>query len=222
MKAMILAAGLGTRMRPLTLNTPKPLLKINQHTLIEEHIFKLRNAGFTEIIINTWHLAEQIHNYLGDGQNYGLQVHYSDEQNEPEPLETAGGIKKALHYFNNEVFLVINGDIYSDFPLQNHFELNHYLAHLVLVNNPEHHLEGDFAIQSGLLKNSGQPKYTFSGIGYYHPDFFKQVKIEPTPLAPLLRQFADQNAITAEHYSGKWLDIGTVERLEQLRMQLSG
>lgn len=216
MKAMILAAGRGERMRPLTDTTPKPLLKIDNYCLIEHHIFNLKAAGFTDIIINTAWLAEAIHKKLGDGSQYGVNIQYSDEN---EALETGGGIKNALSLLGDKVFLVVNGDVWCDY---NYSKLptleKNNLAHLILVNNPVHNSEGDFSIKENMLSNKPENKLTFSGIGLYKADFFKQ-KEAKFPLAPLLRSAADENKISAEYFSGIWIDIGTPERLEQLRNQ---
>ncbi len=152
MKAMILAAGRGERMRPLTDETPKPLLKINQFCLIEHHIINLKSAGITELVINTAWLAEQIHQYLGDGSNYGVSIQYSDEG---QALETGGGINKALPLLGDDYFLVVNGDVWCDYEFKTLPTLKaDHLAHLVLVNNPEQHPGGDFSIESGLLSNN--------------------------------------------------------------------
>lgn len=213
MNAIILAAGLGKRMRPLTLETPKPLLKVGQYSLIEHHIFSLKKANIKNIVINTFWLADKIHQQLGDGGNYGVNIQYSDEKE--SPLETAGGIKKALSLIDSEQFVVVNGDIYCDYPFKQH-NLNNKLAHLILVNNPKHNPNGDFAISDGLLQNKGKTKFTYSGIGYYSKALFQATKIEPTPLAPLLRTQADNLAISAELYQGTWTDVGTPERLVSL------
>lgn len=216
MKAMILAAGRGERMRPLTDTTPKPLLEIDGHCLIEHHIFNLKEAGFTDIVINTAWLAEKIHRKLGNGSQYGVNIQYSDEQ---EALETGGGIKNALDLLTDDVFLVINGDVWCDYDYSKLPTLDkNNLAHLVLVNNPKHNSTGDFSIQENMLSNHSENKLTFSGIGLYRANFFKQ-KENKFPLAPLLRLAADENKISAEYFSGVWIDIGTPERLEQLRNQ---
>lgn len=216
MKAMILAAGRGERMRPLTDTTPKPLLKIDDYCLIEHHIFNLKTAGFTDIVINTAWLAEKLHQKLGDGNQYGVNIQYSDEK---EALETGGGIKNALGILADEVFLVVNGDVWCDYDYSKLPALEKdNLAHLVLVNNPIHNTEGDFSIHEKKLSNRPEDKLTFSGIGLYRADFFKQ-KDDKFPLAPLLRLAADENKISAEYFSGVWIDIGTPKRLEQLRNQ---
>lgn len=217
MKAMILAAGRGERMRPLTDSTPKPLLEIDEHCLIEHHIFQLKAAGFTDLVINTAWLAERIHQKLGNGSQYGVSIQYSDEK---EALETGGGIKKALHLLGNGSFLVVNGDVWCDYDYSNLPILSkNNLAHLILVNNPEHNVNGDFSIQQGMLSNDSDNKLTFSGIGLYRAELFKQSE-DKFPLAPLLRQAANENKVSAEHYSGTWVDIGTPERLEQLRKEI--
>ena len=226
MKAMILAAGRGERMRPLTDHTPKPLLKVGGKPLIVWHLERLAKAGFKEIVINHAHLGKQIEQALGNGAQWGLSIQYSPEK---IALETAGGIANALHLLGSEPFLVVNGDIYTDFdftvltpsPLMGEGggegEIHQNLAHLVLVNNPPQHPNGDFAIQEGMLKNTGTQMLTFSGVGVYHPDLFAEVvKGHPAKLAPLLRKAIAENAATAQYYAGVWHDIGTPERLAEL------
>ena len=214
MKAMILAAGLGSRMRPLTNNTPKPLLKIGGKPLIVWHIERLKEAGFSEIIINVAYLGQQIIDYLGDGSDYGVQLYFSDEQNEGA-LETAGGIIKALPLLS-DTFLVVNGDIWTEYQFSNDFVLpSTVLAHLVLIDNPEHNLEGDF------LLDGTDEKYTFSGIGYYSKKMFNELNYGKQGLAPLLFKAIDEKSLSSEHYAGVWHDIGTPERLEFLNKQLS-
>ena len=214
MKAMILAAGRGERMRPLTDTTPKPLLKVDELCLIEHHIFNLKKAGFTDLVINTAWLAEKIHNKLGDGSNYGVNISYSDEG---EALETGGGIKRALPLLGEDNFLVVNGDVWCDYDYKNLPHLkDDCLAHLILVDNPEQHPEGDFSIKEGFLSNNKNKKKTYSGIGIYSPKLFTQ-KEDRFPLGPILRSAADNNKISAEYYAGLWLDIGTPERLQKLQ-----
>lgn len=221
---MILAAGHGTRMRPLTDHTPKPLLKAGGKPLIVWHIEKLAQAGFKDIIINIAWLGDQIPQALGNGEKYGVNLYYSDEQKEGA-LETAGGIIKALPLLGNKPFLVTNGDVWCDYKYSNHNPLSDdKLAHLILVNNPPHHPEGDFALpqqeNTPLLKNNGKPKYTYSGIGYYHPQLFKNLPQGKRPLAPLLRKAIANRHITGELFKGNWRDIGTPERLDELDQDL--
>jgi MurNAc alpha-1-phosphate uridylyltransferase len=224
MKAMILAAGHGTRMKPLTDHTPKPLLKVGGKPLIVWHIEKLQKAGFKDIIINIAWLGEQIPKALGDGSQFGVNLYYSDEQKEGA-LETAGGIIKALPFFNEEPFLVVNGDVWCDYEFSNNNPLSaDDLAHLVLVNNPEHNPDGDFSLNKQRIKREGgnvnNKKLTFSGIGYYHPDLFKSLPQGKRPLAPLLRNSMDNNKVSGELFTGDWRDIGTPERLEELDILL--
>jgi len=218
MKAMILAAGLGTRMRPLTDKTPKPLLKVGGIPLILWHIERLAHDGFTEIVINIAHLGNQITEALGDGSEWGVHITYSDEQEEGA-LESAGGIVKALPFLGDEPFLVVNGDIWSDYDFQDHRKLSEgTLAHLILVPNPEHNPEGDFALIDNKVVDA--KAYTFSGIGYYSPKLFEGVPYGKSTLAPLLRAAMKEGKVTGELYEGEWLDIGTHERLELLNAQL--
>ncbi len=217
--AMILAAGRGERLRPLTDETPKPLIEVAGKKLIEYHIDRLKSAGVTRLVINTAWLAEKIHAALGDGANYGVSIRYSDEG---EALETAGGIIRALPLLD-EQFIVVNGDVWCDFDYTEWMhQPSSYEAHVLLVDNPEHNAEGDFAIDNGLLANSGDPRYTYSGIGIYSKAFFAGQAAEKAPLAPLLRNKSEQKKVSAQHYGGKWTDVGTVERLRRLQQQLPG
>ncbi len=219
MKAMILAAGRGERLRPLTDETPKPLLKVAGKSLIEHHLQNLADAGFKEIIINTAWLAEKIHQQLGNGERYGVSISYSDEG---EALETAGGIINALPLLGNEPFLVVNGDIYCDFDFSTLAELDSNIqSHLILVNNPEHNQHGDFSLQHGLIKNTGDTKYTFSGIGIYSTDFFAGQPSTALPLAPIIRNKCENNLVSGQFYDGLWTDVGTIERLQELDQKLT-
>jgi MurNAc alpha-1-phosphate uridylyltransferase len=220
MKAMILAAGHGTRMRPLTNHTPKPLLLAGGKPLIVWHIEKLARAGFQDIIINLAWLGWQIPAALGDGSRWQVRLHYSNEQQEGA-LETAGGIIKALPLLGEEPFLVVNGDVWCDYPCQPYPLADHDLAHLLLVNNPVHNTHGDFALFDGRILDAGEPRYTFSGIGYYHPQLFAGLPYGKRPLAPLLRAAMQQGQVSGEHFSGDWRDIGTPERLAELDRDLS-
>jgi MurNAc alpha-1-phosphate uridylyltransferase len=230
MKAMILAAGRGERMRPLTDKMPKPLLKVGGKPLIVWHLERLAKAGFKEIVINHAHLGEQIEAALGNGTDWGVSIQYSSEK---VALETAGGIANALPLLGDEPFLVVNGDTYTDFdfavlthlsapsPLKGEgwgeSEVVQNLAHLMLVDNPPQHPQGDFAIEADVLKHTGAQMLTFSGVGVYHPDLFRDiVKGEPAKLAPLLRKAIDNKRATAQYYQGIWHDIGTPERLKYL------
>ncbi len=219
MKAMILAAGRGERMRPLTDNTPKPLLKVGGKPLIVWHLENLARAGFKEIIINHAYLGEQIENFLGNGKSWHLNIQYSPEK---IALETAGGIANAMPLLTEngkkiEPFLVVNGDVFTEINFVNLHLAKTNLAHLVLVENPPQHPNGDFAIEQGYLKNDGEKKYTFSGVGVYHPDLFSEIpKGQSAKLAPLLRQAIEKNAASAEFFNGVWHDIGTPERLDVL------
>lgn len=215
MKAMILAAGRGERMRPLTNLTPKPLLPVAGKPLIVHTILKLVSAGFTDIVINHAHLGKQIENALGNGRQFGASLRYSPEGE--QALETAGGIINALPLLGNDVFLVVNGDIATDFP---YHEVNRQqvdLAHLILVDNPEHHAHGDFGLNSdGYVIENGLEQFTFSGIGLYRPELFSETPASFRKLGPLLRQAVAKQRVTGQKYSGFWMDIGTPERLQQL------
>jgi N-acetyl-alpha-D-muramate 1-phosphate uridylyltransferase len=215
MKAMILAAGRGERMRPLTDHTPKPLLPVASKPLIEHTINRLVSAGFTDIVINHAHLGQQIEDKLGNGKAFGANITYSPE--DEQALETAGGIINALPLLGNEVFLVVNGDIATDFPFAELKKITVDLAHIVLVDNPVHHEHGDFAIDSaGQVTENDNQRFTFSGIGLYHPDLFSATPPGKSKLAPLLREAIAAKKVTGQHYSGFWMDIGTPERLQEL------
>jgi N-acetyl-alpha-D-muramate 1-phosphate uridylyltransferase len=217
MKAMILAAGRGERMRPLTDNTPKPLLSCAGKPLIQPTLEALVAAGFCDIVINLAHLGDQISDYFGNGQSLGANILYSNEGE--KGLETAGGIIKALPLLGDQPFLVINGDIASDYPLKKLQHKSFDLAHLVLVDNPSHHPDGDFCLHhDGKLSEHGYKKLTFSGIGLYHPELFSGLKPESQKLGPILRQQMTNSKISGEKHAGFWMDIGTPERLQQLAL----
>ena len=212
MKAMLLAAGRGERMRPLTDTTPKPLLRIGGQTMIERHILALARAGITELVINHAHLGDQLVAALGDGHAYGVGITWSAE---PEgALETGGGIFNALPLLGDAPFLVVNADIWTDFPFSGLAEDIDGLAHLVMVDNPEHNPGGDFSLSGGRLARRGPAMLTFSGIGVYRPALFAGCSPGAFPLAPLLRKAMDAEQVSGEHYRGGWFDIGTPERLE--------
>jgi MurNAc alpha-1-phosphate uridylyltransferase len=215
---MILAAGRGERMRPLTDRTPKPLLEVGGKPLIQYHIEALRDAGFRELLVNHAHLGKQIVEWLGDGAQFGVHIDYSAE---PEgALETGGGIKQALPLLGEQPFLVINGDIWTDYPYQQLYREPEGLAHLVMIDNPPHHPEGDFQLNGRRLKVGGNSKLTFSGIGLYRPDLFTDSPDGAFPLAPLLRRAMQAGEVSGEYFQGRWLDIGTPQRLAELNREL--
>ncbi|MGR9086485.1 MAG: N-acetylmuramate alpha-1-phosphate uridylyltransferase MurU [Gammaproteobacteria bacterium] len=215
MKAMILAAGRGERMRPLTDHTPKPLLAVAGKPLIERTISQLVAAGFADIVINHAHLGQQIEEALGDGSRLGARLQYSPEGD--QALETAGGIINALPLLGDGVFLVVNGDIATDFPYAELRAKNVDLAHLILVENPGHHASGDFGLDGGgRVFENGEQLFTFSGIGLYRPDLFRGLPGGIRKLGPLLREAIARGKVSGQMYSGFWMDIGTAERLQQL------
>ncbi len=223
MKAMILAAGRGERMRPLTDATPKPLLEVGGKPLIVWHLEALAQAGVHDIVINHAWLGEQIEAQLGDGRAYGVHIDYSAER--PEALETAGGIIQALPLLGDAPFLVINGDIWTDYPLadlRKRFLPPGELARLVMVDNPPQHSDGDFALSDGVLIAEGEPRLTFSGIGVYSPELFAELAPGRRALAPILRAAMAAGKISGEYYQGQWFDIGAPERLRELDERLSG
>ena len=221
MKAMILAAGHGERMRPLSDVTPKPLLQAGGKPLIVWTLERLRDGGIREIVINHAHLGAQIESALGDGDRYGVRIRYSPER---EALETAGGIANALDLLGDAPFIAVAGDIYCDWDFAKicSRDLAGNLAHLVLVPNPPHHLEGDFALDHSALRNDGLPRHTFSGIALYHPRLFAGLAPGSRhKLAPLLREAADAGKASGELHTGHWFDIGTPQRLAELDQRLS-
>ncbi|MDM1021229.1 nucleotidyltransferase family protein [Acinetobacter sp. VNK23] len=219
MKAMILAAGLGNRMRPLTLHTPKPLLEVGGKPLIVWHIEKLQKVGVTEIVINTAWLGEKLANALGDGSQFGVKILWSHEG---EGLETAGGIINALPLLGDEPFILVNGDVWTtmDFASLLDVQLGEQQAHLVLVENPPQHLKGDFILSNGLAYTFEQEQLgealTYSGIAVLHPWMFAGLENGKRPLAPLLKQAMQQQQVSAEKMQAVWVDVGTPERLQQL------
>ena len=214
MKAMILAAGRGERMRPLTDDTPKPLLRIGGQTLIEHHVHALAQAGITELVINHAYLGDQLVRALGDGNAYGVSITWSPEPD--DALETGGGIHNALPLLGDAPFLVVNADVWTDYPFEDLPNAPDGLAHLVMVDNPAHHPDGDFALSNGQLSQQGPHRLTFSGIGVYRPALFADCTPGAFPLAPLLRAAMDKDAVSGEHYTGRWFDIGTPERLAEV------
>jgi MurNAc alpha-1-phosphate uridylyltransferase len=212
MKAMILCAGRGERMRPLTDTIPKPLLKVGDKPLVVWHIEKLKRCGFEDIVINIAHLGYKIPKALGDGSKWGVKITYSDEQ-EGKALESAGGIKKALHLLG-DTFLVVNGDVFCKYDFDVDFDLKDKLAHLILVPNPPHNKDGDFSLDAQIVTND--KNYTFSGIGYYSYKLFDDVEEKKIPLAPILRDAIDKKLISGELFDGIWHDIGTPQRLKEI------
>lgn len=225
---MILAAGRGARMRPLTDHTPKPLLEVGGKPLIVWHIERLVRANITDLIINHAHLGMQLEHHLGDGRRYGAHIQYSAEG---EALETAGGIAQARSLLGEEIFAVVNGDIYCDYDFTRlpacsaRMLRMQDLAHLVLVANPAHHPQGDFALQGSRVAPASPSllatTLTFSGIGLYQPTLFNGiVRGSKAPLAPLLRAQITLDKVSGEHHHGAWIDVGTPQRLSELDAQL--
>lgn len=221
MKAMILAAGKGERMRPLTLETPKPLLQAGGKPLVVHQIEKLARAGFRELVINPSWLGDKLEAALGDGAFYDVSIHYSPE---PSPLETAGGIRQALDALASDEqpwFLVVNGDIWTDFDFSRLTPSAGDQAVLVLTDNPPQHPEGDFALDTaGRVTADGERKLTFSGISLLHRSLFESLEPGYHKLAPILREAMARGTVAGLHHSGEWQDIGTPERLAQLDQQL--
>ena len=216
MIAMILAAGRGERMRPLTNTIPKPLLEIRGKPLIVYQIEALAKAGIKQLVINTGVMGEKISQYLGTGEEFGVSIQYSPEGD--NPLETAGGIVNALTLLGKDPFIVTNADIFTDFDysvLPKKLDMD---AHLVLVKNPSHNPDGDFALKKGKILNKGEQKYTYSGIGVYSPNLFRECPSGPYPLAPLLHCSAQAEQLGGELYSGVWIDVGTPERLNEINI----
>ena len=223
MKAMILAAGRGTRMLPLTAGRPKPLLEVGGKPLLEHHILNLREAGFSQLVVNAAYLAGQIEAFCGDGSRWGLEITVSVE---PEPLETAGGIIQALPLLGDNPFAVVSGDIWCPYPFQTLCSIPVLPggAHLVLTQNPEHNPQGDFSLTSAgavdFLRE--QPGLTYTGIGVFHPDFFAGLAQGSRPLRPLLDRAIEARLVTGQQWTDEWIDIGTPERLAHLDRRLQG
>lgn len=218
MRAMILAAGRGERLRPLTDATPKPLISVGAKPMIEYHLENLAAAGFSEVVINTGHLGEQLPTALGNGRRFGLNIQYSEEP--PEALETGGGIFNALPLLGNAPFTVISGDIWCDFDLHALRNVKCDYAHLVMVPNPAHHPNGDLSLHYGRLRSQGPNRCTFSGIAVYHPRLFAASSPGRWRITSLLMETADQHLVTGQLHHGAWFDSGTPERLQALRKYL--
>ncbi len=223
MKAMILAAGRGERMRPLTDTTPKPLLMAGGKPLIVWHLQRLAACGFRDVVINHAHLGGQIEAALGDGNAFGLSIRYSPEP--PGALETAGGIAHALPLLGGEPFLVVNGDVWCDWDFRRAYALADRFAHLVFVDNPPQHAGGDFCLDGEIVRYASEragPTYTYAGTGVFSPGFFADVPDGTVmKLRPLLDATIARRLVTGEHHAGRWVDVGTPERLDELDRELS-
>jgi len=220
MRAMVLAAGLGERMRPLTDSQPKPMLEVDGKPLLQYHIEALAKAGIGHIVINHSRYGEQIEDFFGNGQNFGVEIIYSGEGD--MPLETAGGVKKALPLLGDDPFLVVNADIWTTFDFSCLKSRHDSIVHLVLVDNPSQYLEGDFFLQGERLIPEGINRLTYSGIGVYSPGFFSDIEYGKAPLGPLLHAAIAKGVVSAEKLNGEWFDIGTPERLNELNKSLQG
>lgn len=218
MQAMILAAGRGERLRPLTDQTPKPMLEVGGQTLIGRHLERLAAAGVIEVVINTAWLGKQIEEYIDDGSRWGLRAVYSRE---PEgALETGGGILKAMPLLGHEPFWLVNGDIWTDFSFSRLPCEPHSDAHLVLVDNPPHNHHGDFSLEDGLVHNYGEQMLTFAGIAALRPKLWSGYRPGNFPLAPILRHAAELGRVSGDYWGGAWHDIGSPERLQAARQAL--
>lgn len=216
---MILAAGRGERLRPLTDTTPKPLIEVGGKPLIVHHLDNLARAGFTDVVINLGWLGEQIPAALGDGSRFGLRIHYSPEP--PGALETAGGIVHALELLGDAPFLVVSGDVLCDYPFDTLYQREmETLAHLVMVDNPPHHPGGDFGIAKNLIVPDSSSQLTFSGIALFRPELFSPLEPGVRPLRPVLESAIAAAVVSGEHYQGRWFDTGTPERLDAARVSL--
>jgi MurNAc alpha-1-phosphate uridylyltransferase len=212
---MVLAAGRGQRLRPLTDTTPKPLLAVHGKPLIVHHLLALARAGIREVAINLSWLGEQLRFALGDGHQWGVQIHYSEEG--PVALETGGGIIKALPWLGEAPFIVVSGDIYTDFDFARLRLPAGSLAHLVMVPNPQFHPGGDFSLEAGRITEAATARCTYGNIGLFHPDFFHGCVPERLPLLPLLRRALAAGQLTGELYAGRWANVGTPEELAALQ-----
>jgi len=216
---MILAAGRGERMRPLTDEIPKPLLPVGGRPLIVWQIERLARAGIRDLVINHAHLGQMIERALGDGAAWGVRIRYSAE-GEGRALETGGGIYHALPMLGERPFLVVNGDVWSDIDLAGLELAERDLAQLVMVDNPPHHPAGDFHLADGRLHAEGEPRLTFSGIGVYRRELFADCQAGAFPLAPLLRAAMHSGRVGGEHHTGQWIDVGTPQRLAEIEQGL--
>ncbi|MCO4810833.1 MAG: nucleotidyltransferase family protein [Gammaproteobacteria bacterium] len=215
MRAMILAAGRGERLRPLTNQLPKSLVEVRGRSLLERHLDNVHAAGIDTVVINLGWLGDQIVERLGSGKRYGLEIIYSQEGE--DILETGGGIHKALPQLGIEPFLVVNADIYTDMPVPDMQISDSHLGHLVMVPTPEYRERGDFDLEEGLIRNGESAVFTFSGVAIYRPEFFDGCEAGRFPLAPMLREAADRGQLSGSLYKGLWADVGTPERLAALQ-----
>ncbi len=220
MKALILAAGTGTRLRPLTERLPKPLIRVGGESLIERHLRRLANAGFREIVINVCYKKRMITELLGDGRRYGVQISYSDEGD--EPLETGGGIKKALPLLGDGVWLVVNADVYTDWKAEKMQLAEGREAHLLLVDNPPHHPGGDFSLDHGEVKPAHGKTLTYAGIGYYRSSLFSTEPRERFKLTQVLNPAVERGAVSGERCRDLWMDAGTPASLAALQATVGG
>lgn len=214
MRAMILAAGRGERLRPMTDEIPKCLVEVRGETLLERHLRNVQAAGIRTVVINLGWLGDRVVERIGSGERYELEVIYSQEGD--NILETGGGIHKALPHLGDAPFLVVNADIYTDMPVPRIELADEHVGHLVLVPTPEYREHGDFNIEGGLVRNGERAQYTFSGVAIYRPEFFDGCEAGRFPLAPMLREAADQGYLSGSLYEGLWADVGTPERLSML------
>jgi MurNAc alpha-1-phosphate uridylyltransferase len=214
-RAMLLAAGRGERMRPLTDQLPKPLLTVRGKPLIVHHLERLARCGVRHVVVNVAWLGDRIRAALGDGAAFGVSIHYSEEG--AQALETGGGIFRALPWLGSEPFLVVNGDVFTDFDFAALSIAPEGWAHLVLVPNPVQHPQGDFALEGGRVVESGSTRWTYSGIGLYRPQLFDGCQPGRFPLLPLLRRAIAAGRLSGEVYRGAWSDVGTLERLAALQ-----
>ncbi len=220
MRVMLLAAGRGERMRPLTDAIPKPLLTIGGKPLIVHLVEALVAEGFRELVLNhAWHGA-MIEQRLGDGQEFGANIEYSAEG--AQALETGGGIRRALPLLGSDPFVAVNADIWTDFPFGSLPDALDSLAHVILVDNPAHHPDGDFVLAGTRVRDGEGRRLTFSGIGVYRPELFAELSDACFPLAPILFDACDEGRLSGVHYTGEWWDVGTPERLELLDRRLRG
>lgn len=219
MKAMILAAGLGKRMQPLTLTTPKPLLKVGNTTLIDHALQQLQLAGIKEVMINVHHLGDQIITHCGDGSAYNLKIHYSVED---ILLETGGGIFQALSFFNNEPFLVMSADVWTDFSLKKLLTIKTKAAHLIFVDNPEYHPAGDYGLdEHGIVQLHSDKKFTYANIAVIHPSLFDGEKHGVFKLSSVFKKAIEKKNVTGEYYSGEWFNVGTTDDLIAIQTHAS-